>query len=242
MKNSEYLGSSHPGSSQAWSLIATLLGINVVAVMLSVWAGLSQRDLQTYFGEGSFITWMSALQLLTIAFTSLRLYLLRRKQQTWSSWRSPILVWLLIALGFIFLAADELVEIHEQLDAWLHTIWSIQETAFTDRIDDVIVGLYGIVAAGLVYRYRLEIKRYRQVLPLIFISFAVLFVMILLDVLTNRPDILSLMLSGDAVLPVKSTLEVLEEFCKLAVESLCLASVYQALNAERLRMRQIASD
>lgn len=240
MKISEPRGSSRLGSSQGWSLITSLLGINTVAVLLSVWVGISQGNLPAYFGEGSVITWISALQLLAIAFVSLKLYLLRDGQQRWS-WRSPTFIWLLVALGFVFLAADELLEIHEQLDAWLHTIWSIQETALTDRIDDLIVGLYGVAAAGLVYLYRREIKRYSQLLPLIFISFAVLFVMVFLDVLTNRPDILSLVLSSEAVPPVKSTLEVLEEYCKLIVGSLFLASMYQAFSAERRTVKQAAS-
>ncbi|MGD1856376.1 MAG: hypothetical protein ACFB2W_19230 [Leptolyngbyaceae cyanobacterium] len=219
------------GSSRTWALLAVLLGINVTVVALSVWAGVSQRNLQAYLGEGSVITWLSGLQLLAVAFVSLKLYRLRGQRQ-WS-WRSPALFWLLISLGFVFLAADELVEIHEQLHAWLHQAWNIQETGLTDRIDDAIVGLYGAVAAGLVYRYRGEIKRYSNVLPIFSAAFAVLAVMVFLDILTNRPDILPWLLGSDAALPVQSTFEVLEEFCKLVVESLCLAGMYRALRSER---------
>ena len=217
-----------------WSLLRVLLVVNCTVVVLSVWTGISHGDLRANFDEESLITWLSMLQLLAIAIVSAGLYLLRCWGQ-WS-WRSPALLWLLISLGFVFLAVDEFTEIHERMDIAIHTLFNIQENAITDRIDDVIVGLYGIVAAGLVYKYRGEIKRYSTVLPLIVISFIVLFVMVFLDVLTNRPDILSLLLGTDFGLVARTSLEVLEEFCKLTVGSLFLVSVCRAFRAER-RMR-----
>ncbi|MEM8613822.1 MAG: hypothetical protein AAGF93_17485 [Cyanobacteria bacterium P01_H01_bin.105] len=217
-------------------LLTILLTVNVIVVGLSIWAGISEGDLRTYFDEESFITWLSTFQLLAIAIVSAGLYILRSRQR-WS-WRSPAIVWLLIALGFAFLAADEFYEYHERLDIWLHGLLGIEETGLTDRTDDVIVGLYGVIAAGIAYRYRHEIKRYRNILPLLWSGFAVLFVMVFLDILTNRPDILSFMLGLDTALPVRNALEVLEEFCKLTVGSLGLVSVCRAFRTEKAETRR----
>ncbi|MEM7795797.1 MAG: hypothetical protein AAF579_15260 [Cyanobacteria bacterium P01_C01_bin.118] len=220
-------------SSKAWPLLRVLLILNGVVVVLSAWAGIKDGNLQAYFDEESVVTWLSGLQLIAVAVVAMRMYRLRC-QRRWS-WKSPAFIWLLIAFGFVFLAADELLEIHEQLDKWLHTIGNIQETALTDRLDDAIVGGYGMLALGLVYGYRRELKRYRSVFPLMVASFIPLFVMVVLDLLTNRPDILPFLLGADTAFPVKSTLEVLEEFCKLMVSSFLLASIFQAFSLEKLR-------
>ncbi|MEM1241817.1 MAG: hypothetical protein AAGI45_18455, partial [Cyanobacteria bacterium P01_H01_bin.26] len=212
--------------------------VNLMVVLVSVWDGASRGDVLMSFDEDSVHTWVSAIQLLATAVVSAKLYQLRW-ESPWS-WRSPALLWLLIAFGFAFLAVDELKEIHESMDVWLHTLLDLQENAITDRIDDVIVGLYGATAVGLVYRYRQEIKRYKNVLPLIFTGFIVLFVMVFLDLLTNRPDVLSMLLGDRTGLVARNIFAILEEFCKLTAGSLFLGSIYRASRIER-RMHHGAS-
>ena len=48
-------------------------------------------------------------------------------------------VWGLIAGGFVFLAVDEALQIHERLDFVIHKALNIRETALTDRLDDAII-------------------------------------------------------------------------------------------------------
>lgn len=226
------------GSLGTWQLLTILVTINVAVVGLSVLAGIREENIETYFDEGSIVTWLSAIQLLAGSIVSATLYRLRSKQLR--GWRSPGLIWLLIALGFVFLAADELVQIHENLDIWLHSVLNIQESPITDRIDDAIVGLYGILAAGLVYQYRREIKRHRKVFPFMLSGFAMLSAMIFLDFLTNGDDVLVALLGNDTGLVAKTALEVAEEFCKLMVESLLLTGLYCAfVDEHRLNTKKI---
>ena len=217
---------SHTG----W-LLKILLTINTLVVVLAVWTGINEGNVRAYFNEESFITSLSTVQLIAIALLSMGVYI-RRCRKDWS-WHSPTFVWLIIAVGFVFLAADEHMEIHERFDVWLHGILRIEENAITDRIDDVIVGLYGMAAAGLVYRYRAEMKRYRHVLPLLLTGFTFLFAMVFLDLLTNRPDILSFLLGMDMGLIMQTALGVLEEFCKLTACTFFVGSIYQAFRTAK---------
>lgn len=66
-----------------------------------------------------------------------------------SFWRDPSVVWAIIASGFLFLAADEVLRIHENLDQLIHYVFGLKETNLTDRIDDLIVGMYGLVGIGV---------------------------------------------------------------------------------------------
>ena len=222
--------STSSGSAASWPIIRLLLLLGGLVTGLSAWAGYRQNDLLLYFDEGSILSWLSGLQLLSVAVIAGAAYRLRRQQQT--SWRSPQLLWLLVTIGFFFLAADELIQIHESIDLSIHRIWQLQETGLTDRIDDALVGAYGAIAAVIAYGFRHEIKRYRHLWPLILCSFGVMCLMVTFDTLTNRFDILP-MLFGPSSHPLFLALGVVEEFCKLAVEAILIGGLYQVFWTEK---------
>ena len=58
--------------------------------------------------------------------------------------------WLILVAGFVCLAFDEIFMYHERFDKYLHFALSIRETPWTDRIDDLLVGLYVALASLLV--------------------------------------------------------------------------------------------
>ncbi|MEO1094662.1 MAG: hypothetical protein AAFX01_07150 [Cyanobacteria bacterium J06638_28] len=218
------------GSAASWPIIRFFLLLGCLAIGLSAWAGYRQDDLLHYFDEDSILNWLSGLQLLAVAIIAGAIYSLRRQQQT--SWRSPQLLWLLVTIGFVFLAADELAWIHESIDLSIHRTWQLEETGLTDRIDDVIVGAYGAVAAMIAYGFRHEIKRYRHLWPLILCGFGVTCLMLVFDTLTNHFDILP-MLFGRASYALHLILSVAEEFCKLVVQSILIGSFYQVFWIEK---------
>ncbi len=80
--------------------------------------------------------------------------------------------------------------IHENIDHQIHYVFNLQETILTDRIDDVIIGLYGLAGIGVLIAYRDELKTYREALPFFTCGFVLLFTMVGLDLFTNRNDIL----------------------------------------------------
>ena len=61
------------------------------------------------------------------------------------------LVWLVLALGFAFLALDDKLMIHERIDQAIHSWLQLKETKFSDGVDDVIVGMYGICGGTFLF-------------------------------------------------------------------------------------------
>jgi hypothetical protein len=143
-----------------------------------------------HFKEGGFITILSVFQLLAISWLSYKILQARDVTRRCSLWRDSSAVWGIISLGFLFLAADDLFEIHENIDRLIHYVFNLQETGLTDRIDDILIGLYGLAGIGVLIVYRDELKTYREVLPFFTCGFVLLFTTVALDVLTNRKDIL----------------------------------------------------
>ena len=168
-----------------WVLFLNSLAVSV-ALMLYHYTG------ENHFEEGRFITLFSTFQLLTISGLSYRILQIRKVERRQSLWRAPSTVWGIISLGFLFLAADDFFKIHENIDRLIHTLFNLQETGLTDRIDDGLIGLYALVGIGVLIIYRNELKTYRKALPFFSSGFILLFITIALDLLTNRNDIFPL--------------------------------------------------
>ena len=55
--------------------------------------------------------------------------------------------------------------IHESIDNGIHYVLKLRETAITDRLDDIIIGIYGLGGIGILYYYRDEIVKCMCLLP-----------------------------------------------------------------------------
>jgi hypothetical protein len=173
------------------------------------------------------------LQLLTISLLSYSIFQTRRRTLGDFNWRSPFIVWLIISLGFFFLAMDDLFKIHESIDHRIHDLFNLKQTALTDRFDDMIVGLYGLIGIIFLCACREEIKRYRQVFPFLIYGFVLLFIMVGLDIVSNRVDILEKVVSRDLVSPLHTYLSVAEDSVKIFAGSFFLVGFYGALQLSR---------
>jgi hypothetical protein len=96
--------------------------------------------------------WLSTLLLLTAAGLAVALF---RRRQAEPAASQPEF-WLLAAGGLFFLAQDELFDYHSQLDYALHRQMGWKETAWSDRLDDAIIGLYLLGGALITWCYRRE--------------------------------------------------------------------------------------
>ena len=100
------------------------------------------------YGEKSTITDLSTLQLALCSAASITIPIARHfkkfnpKPTTW-------ITWILLAIGFAFLAMDDKFMFHERLDKAIHSALQWHETKLSDRIDDIIVGAYGLI--GLIF-------------------------------------------------------------------------------------------
>jgi len=184
-----------------------------------------------HFKEGGFITVLSFLQLLVICRI---VFQIKRH----SLWKNPSAVWTIIALGFLFLAADELFKIHENIDFLIHYVFNMQETGLTDRIDDILIGLYGLTGIGVLFAYRNELKTYREALPFFICGFVLLFTMVALDVLTNRNDILPLIFDRHQAATLHAFLSLTEDSLKIFAESFFILVFYVILQTTKSRGKE----
>ena len=203
-----------------------LLNLAVIALTVAIATPFSQ--LYRQFEDGGFITYFSVIQLLIASYFTGQIFK-RRSLGRQHPWRSPVAVWAIMSLGFSFLALDDLLMIHEFIDKSIHKLWQIQETGWSDRIDDLIIGLYGVLAIWLLFTYRKELKRYLFVTPLVLVAFVLLFVMVGIDAVTNRDDVMLhvMQLSADTVAYIQSWIFVVEDGLKVIVEGLLIAAIYQ---------------
>ncbi|WP_341212308.1 hypothetical protein [uncultured Limimaricola sp.] len=199
-----------------------------LALVLAIATGIALQDLDHQFRESGIVTYTSAALLALTAATSLRIGRLRREGAGWS-WRDPRIVWLAIGLGFVWLALDDLAQIHENLDRLLHRLAGIEETPLTDRLDDLIILAYGLIGAGVMWACRSELRRFPQMLGWLATGAALLVLQVAIDALLN--DASWVLFSGfSAARPdlAHDLGEILEESVKLLAEAAFLSGFIRA--------------
>lgn len=169
------------------TIIVADLIIVTVAVMLSL---MTTGKPSRYFGEGRFTTVISCVQLLAVAFFSSRIFVARQSHALQVGSLSGAWVWRFIAIGFVFLAADDAFQIHEWLDHIVHRMLDLQETAWTDRLDDAIIALYGLIGLALLWLFRREICCFTGIWKSLSAGFLCLFISIVCDTLSNDEQLL----------------------------------------------------
>jgi hypothetical protein len=75
-------------------------------------------------------------------------------------------------------------------------VGGLQETSWTDRLDDAIIGAYGLVGIAVIWQFRHELLRHEEIKDSVRWGFACLAASVVCDALSNRNDILA-WLSGD---------------------------------------------
>ncbi len=185
------------------------------------------------FTQGGNISKLSFLQLLIISRLSYKILKIRKPRNVSLSLKSSSAIWGFISIGFLYLAADEYFSIHENIDYFIHYLFNMQETNLTDRIDDIIIGIYGIIGIWLLYLYREEMKRFKDAFPLLIAGFIMLFLTVGFDILTNGKDILSMFLEANVVALIYHPLELVEESFKVMAEACYLVAFYMVLDKSR---------
>lgn len=213
-KGSQVLGLRHVSSRH---IIITVAILNFLMVVIGY---ITRNNPTKFYREGAVGTHISILLLALIGFVSFRIFLHRRRYA----------IWLLISLGFVFLAFDEGLLIHERLDEAFHQYFGITETRLTDRLDDILIALYGLVGAWVLYLYRKELLRFRALLRFLMVGFACLAASVVLDLATNDNVVFLWLGIPDANIPdYKLPLRALEEVFKLMAEAVFLAGFVQVL-------------
>ena len=213
--------------------ITTAVGANFVIIAFAIILGLGTAGKPSrYFGEGSFTTAISCGQLLAVAFFSGRMFLARRPLAPPIGSISAAWVWGLIAAGFAFLAADDAFEIHEQLDRIIHATFHIQETAWTDRLDDMIIAVYGLLGFSVLWLFRREILLFRPMRKPMAGGFLCLFASVVCDTISNDEQLLVWLCCDPATAKqLNSWFAVGDGAFTLLAEGLFLAAFYLSYRA-----------
>ena len=185
------------------------------------------------FKEGELVTYFSTLQLGMCAVASgLNFYLVFSSAKKWS-WES--IFWIVIAGGFLFGALDEFFMFHERIDKAIHKLLSLQQTPWTDRFDDLIVGLYVGLGAWLIFASARVESFLDQPRRLFAKGLAIAVVMVSLDLLTNGRDFMMWLFGQNLGLFLRTWLSILEDCLKLVAVALFLIGLAQ--NADLLWSR-----
>ena len=218
------------------SLFSWVLFGNALAVVLAL--VIYHHGGRDHFGERGFITFLSTFQLLAIAWLSDKTAQIRKASPGAENHQSALL-WRIIAWGFIFLAADEFLAIHEVTDLFIHDVFNLQETSLTDSIDDFIVLLYGIFGAWILWVNRLELKPHKQAIAFLKRAFVLLFLMIGLDFFANGQKLLELFLDPATANTVQFHLYHLEDSLKVFIEALLIAAFYSIFRTVKSQQKRL---
>lgn len=206
------------------SFLLYLAAVNVVVFTLSVTV---PDDPHPFLDEWGPVSILSGLQLLICGFLALEIYKHR-----------PAWIWKLVAWGFFFLCADEMLQLHESSDRLIHWIFGIHQTRITTHLDDVIVGLYGLAGLIALFAGRAEIVFFRRQWWLFALGFTGFAVMVAFDLTGGDLGALWSYLDVPAR-QGKMWAEIVEEGFKLAGGFFCVAALrkcWDMLQAPASRM------
>ena len=80
---------------------------------------------------------------------------------------------------------------HERFDFFVHEYFSLEETPISDRLDDIIIGVYGLIGVAVIYLFRREMALCKSSFPFVILGFSAAFVSVLLDTTANQYDIIT---------------------------------------------------
>lgn len=216
-----------------YQVLYILLFLESIVIAIAIGKALA-RELSPahYFGENGIVTDASCIQLLIASILALATF--------WKVKNSNIALagndwfWLLISLGLLFLAVDDAYEIHERIDLWLHDLLEIQQTNFTDLIDDLIVGGYLLLFIGCIATAWQSLQVFRPSFTFFQLAFALTIAMVILDMVGNNDYFLSLIIDDlGRVRTIEQWLSVVEDSIKIIAEGMFIAGIYHCWQIAR---------
>jgi len=129
-----------------------IIALDLVICVIAAAAGGNRPN--RHFIEGGLITWLNALQLLLTAVIALAVFGKRLKQARVAGESARF--WLLVSVGSLFLAFDEVLTFHESLGQFLRES-HLPRLPLLNGWGDAVLLVYGIVVLLICWRYRREL-------------------------------------------------------------------------------------
>ena len=203
-------------------------------------AMLLNRDPERYFADQGYVTWFSFLQILIVAYFAWKIFQSRKSAVTLNNWKASYNLWAILSLGFVFLGIDELWKIHENIDLFIHDFFQIEETFITDRIDSLIVLLYALLGVSVLYWARSELKKFKSAFSLFSTAFTLIFIMILLDFLTESRHLVNWLFENPSTAEIVNTsIGIVEECCKIFAGGMFIAAFHRCLQISQTKKKPL---
>ena len=181
-----------------------------------------------HFREEGFLTYVSCLQLLIAAVISGKIFNFIRDDPNHRLSGNKI-VWLVISLGFLFLALDDAFEIHEEIDFLLHEVFNIEQTNISDLLDDLIVGAYILIFLIYIASQWKTIQLFKSSFAFFLAGCILTAMMVILDLASHNNYIASLMTDdAERILVVKQWFGAWEDAAKIYAEGMFIVGVYKS--------------
>ena len=145
-----------------------------------------------FISERGSVTVLSAIFLSMACSFSIASLVVNLRDKT-----APILMWVIMAAGFFFLAMDELMQFHERLGV---TMKHYADAGIFRNWNDIIVILYGVLALPVIAALLPGILRYRMFFELIVIAFVFYAIHTLIDATQSPRTQVSMILEESAKL------------------------------------------
>ncbi len=220
-----------PGPPATSTVFWTLAACCVVGVAMELGFGMYKRK---PFDENGVATITSFAQLLASSFTAFAIWCKRRKPGRFHL-TDMATIWLLIAIGFLYLATDEEILLHEGIGRDIKRLLHLATNAWSVRLDDMLIGVYGLIGLGALWAYRAELKLFRACDVLLAVGFFWLAVSVAADMASHRPDFFVWLLGPERGMVAYDLGEDADEIAKLIAEVFFLSGFSSALGQTRRR-------
>lgn len=227
--------SSKPFGISSQKILSVVLFLDALTVTSAIALAVQrEKSLFHYFAENTFVTYFSCFQLLIVAVLGWSIYRLGKRSPNRELVKNA-LFWLIVSLGVFYLALDDALSIHESLDRSIHGWLGIEETQISDLADDIIVGIYLILALAYVASQWKILQIFRSSFVYFRWGFVLGAIMVGFDILSNNNLFVS-QVTDDPDLMDKAInyMGVVEETAKLVAEGLFLTGVYKCWRRARL--------
>lgn len=144
-----------------WELFLGIILVNFVGILLAIEMGLPFDDVAFFFQERETVTFFSALQLAIVSMLSLFVYLIKKLLNRENARSLKMArIWLISFLVFAFATADEYLMAHEGIDGEIASFFfGVTKNL---HLDGITLGLYGVLALFLFFKFKKEILKYKD--------------------------------------------------------------------------------
>lgn len=221
-------------------LNASLVLLSVSAVLLIAW---TTGPFYYHFSSGRLVNIYSYFQLFATAFISFIVCRNLEKKDSLRWHRNPSArPFFISAVGFLLLALDDLLSLHEGLDELMHLVLRIKETPLTDHLDDLLLLMYGVIAVFFIRDFIREFRKHPFMVGLIICGLLAASLMVCFDFISNNEETFSYFFNGLAYGEMRHTMDLFgmgDGSFQLLGEAFFLAAYVAAFTDIKTRQKSI---